>query len=70
MLYPEKEVFMKQQPIKVRSGFISGFLKKIFCYIVNMNGYYIRKLIKIYKQVNLKNVVLVQRNQKYVPEFC
>ena len=47
-------------------GFISGFTGSSSCYIVDIEGNYIKNPAKKYKQVNLREVSLICRNQTII----
>lgn len=48
-----------------RTGFISGFTGKTMCYVKDINGEYITKPGKSYKQVSLSECVLLSHNNNW-----
>ena len=53
---------------KGKVGFISGFTGASSCYIVDIKGNYIKNPIKKYKQVNLREVSLICKNQTLISQ--
>ncbi len=55
---------------KGKDGFISGFTGSSSCYIVDIKGDYIKNPMKKYKQVNLREVSLICRNQTIISQWA
>ena len=55
---------------KGKVGFISGFTGASACYVVDIEGNYIKNPIKKYKQVNLRKVSLICRNQTIISQWA
>ncbi|NWH05118.1 RRXRR domain-containing protein [Desulfobacter latus] len=54
---------------KGKVGFISGFTGSSSCYIVDIKGNYIKNPMKKYKQVNLREVSLICKNQTIISQW-
>ncbi|MBF0121498.1 MAG: HNH endonuclease [Desulfobacterales bacterium] len=54
---------------KNQFGFISGFTGKSECYLVDIEGTYIKNPSKQYKQVSLKEVALIHHNQGFISQL-
>jgi hypothetical protein len=52
-----------------KAGFISGFTSGNACYIIDIHGNYIKNPAKSYKQVSLKQVRLIHRNNCFLRHF-
>ena len=53
---------------KGRVGFISGFTGSSSCYIVDIKGNYIKNPMKTYKQVDLREISLICKNQTIISQ--
>jgi len=53
---------------KGRVGFISGFTGSSSCYIVDIKGNYIKNPMRTYKQVDLREISLICKNQTIISQ--
>ncbi|MGD9687055.1 MAG: restriction endonuclease, partial [Desulfobacter sp.] len=53
---------------KGRVGFISGFTGSSSCYIVDIKGNYIKNPMKRYKQVDLREISVICKNQTIISQ--